>query len=101
MIWNNRVRVSLAVLVCTGALLSAQAAPACSVCFGDPTSNISQGAQAGMLVLLGVVGSVLLAFAGLLIFWIRRAAKFENQGGAGEGLRGVHAPAAYDDRSGA
>ena len=80
MIWNNLVRLSLTVLVCTGLLLSAQPALACSVCFGDPTSNISQGAQAGMLVLLGVVASVLLAFASLLIFWIRRAANLESEG---------------------
>ena len=38
---------------------------------------MTQGAQAGVLVLLGVVATVLLAFASLLIFWMRRAAHLE------------------------
>jgi hypothetical protein len=67
--------VSLPILACLAALLSAQPALACSVCFGDPTSPMAQGVQAGMLVLLGVVGVVLTGLASLLLFWMRRAAK--------------------------
>ncbi len=66
--------VSLALLVCLAALLTAQPVLACSVCYGDPNSAMSQGAQAGVLVLLGVVGTVLTGLASLLIFWMRRAA---------------------------
>ncbi len=74
---NRLARMSLAILVCLGALLSAQPALACSVCYGDPNSAMTQGAQAGVLVLLGVVGVVLTGVASLLIFWMRRAAHLE------------------------
>ena len=60
---------------CLAALLSAQPALACSVCFGDPTSPMTQGVHAGVLVLLGVVGVVLTGLASLLLFWMRRAGK--------------------------
>ncbi len=69
--------VSLALLVCLAALLTAQPVLACSVCYGDPNSAMTQGAQAGVLVLLGVVGVVLTGFGSLLLFWIRRAAQLE------------------------
>ncbi len=78
---NNRTRLanlSLAVVACLGVLLSSQPALACSVCYGDPNSAMTQGAQAGVLVLLGVVGTVLTGFASLLIFWMRRAASLEG-----------------------
>ncbi len=71
--------VSLAILACLGALLSAQPALACSVCYGDPNSAMTLGAQAGVLVLLGVVVTVLLGFASVLIFWMRRAADLQAQ----------------------
>ncbi len=70
--------MSLAILACLGVLLSAQPALACSVCYGDPNSAMSQGAQAGVLVLLGVVGTVLTGLASMLLFWMRRAAKLEQ-----------------------
>ena len=76
---QNRLAImSLAILVCLGVLLSAQPALACSVCYGDPNSAMSQGAQAGVLVLLGVVGTVLTGVASLLIFWMRRAANLRR-----------------------
>ena len=70
--------VSLTILACLGVLLSAQPALACSVCYGDPNSAMSKGAQAGVLVLLGVVGTVLTGVASVLIFWMRRAANLER-----------------------
>ena len=70
--------VSLALLVCLAALLTAQPVLACSVCYGDPNSAMAQGAQAGVLVLLGVVGVVLTGLASLLVFWMRRAANLER-----------------------
>ena len=77
---QNRVAsLSLSILVCLGVLLSSQPALACSVCYGDPNSAMSQGAQAGVLVLLGVVATVLAGFASLLIFWMRRAAHLETK----------------------
>ena len=67
--------MSLVTLACLAALLTAQPGLACSVCYGDPNSAMTQGAQAGVLVLLGVIVTVLTAFASLLIFWMRRAAQ--------------------------
>ena len=72
---HRRARISLTILACLAVLLSAAPALACSVCYGDPNSAMSQGAKAGVLVLLGVVGVVLTGVASLLIFWMRRAAR--------------------------
>ena len=73
---RNRLRgVSLAFFACLVALFCAHPALACSVCYGDPNSAMTQGAQAGVLVLLGVVGVVLTGLASLLLFWMRRAAQ--------------------------
>ncbi len=70
--------ISLAILIGLASLLIAQPALACSVCSGgDPNSSMTQGAQAGVLVLLGVVGVVLTGLASLLIFWMRRAANLQ------------------------
>ena len=74
---NRLASMSLAILACLGVLLSAQPALACSVCYGDPNSAMTQGAQAGVLVLLGVIGVVLTGLASLLLFWARRAAKLQ------------------------
>ncbi len=70
--------VSLAVPACLLTFLVAQPALACSVCAGDPNSTMVQGVQAGVLVLLGVVGVVLGGVATLLLFWVRRAANLKR-----------------------
>ena len=75
---NRLASVSLAILVCLAALLTAQPVLACSVCYGDPNSAMTHGAQAGVLVLLGVVGVVLTGLVSLLVFWMRRAANLER-----------------------
>ncbi len=98
---NRLASLSLAILACLGAVLNAQPVLACAVCYGDPNSAMSHGARAGVLVLLGVVGVVLLGLASMLIFWMRRAANLENQGGAVEEPRGVYASATHSNRSGA
>ena len=60
--------------------LADQPTLACSVCYGDASSELVKGAQAGMLVLVGVIGTVLLGFISVVIFWARRAARLENPG---------------------
>jgi heme/copper-type cytochrome/quinol oxidase subunit 2 len=50
------------------------AASACSVCFGDPTSPASKGLAWGVFALLGVVLLVLSGFTAFFIFLARRAA---------------------------
>ena len=75
---KTRVGVSVVILVLLGMLGSAQPVVACSVCYGDPNSAMSQGAQAGVLVLLGVICTVLTGLVSLLLFWRRRAANLEQ-----------------------
>ncbi len=83
MIRKRLVNMALAILIGLASLLMAQPALACSVCFGaDPGSSMNQGAQAGMLVLLGVAGVVLTGLASLFLFWMRRAAHLEEVGEA-------------------
>jgi len=54
------------------ALVVAQAAVACPVCFGSPDSAMTKGASAGIWVLLGVIGFVQLGFVALFVtFWKR------------------------------
>ena len=72
---NKLARILVAIVGCVGVFLIAEPALACSVCYGDPNSGMVQGAKAGVLVLLGVVGVVLTGVASVLIFWMRRAAK--------------------------
>ncbi len=74
------VNMASTFLICLATVSSAQTALACSVCYGDPNSPMTHGAQAGVLVLLGVVGGVLLLIASLLLFWMRRAAKLDEFG---------------------
>lgn len=49
------------------------AVEACTVCYGDPNSLQVKGAEAGVLFLLGVVVFVLLAIAGMILFFAVRA----------------------------
>ena len=86
---NRLASMSLAIVACLGVLLSAEPALACSVCAGDPNSAMSQGAQAGVVVLLSVVGVVLTGLASLLLFWMRRAAQLKAQVEAVEGASGL------------
>jgi len=75
-------RIASVFLICLAAISSAQPVMACSVCYGDPNSPMTKGVEAGVLVLLGVVGTVLLLLASLLLFWMRRAASLDEAGGS-------------------
>ncbi|MCH7869066.1 MAG: hypothetical protein IH881_15325 [Myxococcales bacterium] len=77
---NGTAKIVSTLLICFFAISSAQSAMACSVCYGDPNSPMTKGVQAGVLVLLGVVGTVLLLLASLLLFWIRRSAELDEAG---------------------
>jgi hypothetical protein len=45
----------------------------CPVCFGDPSSPMTQAAKWGVLFLLAVVVCVLAAIASVAVVWSRRA----------------------------
>ena len=51
---------------------------ACAVCFGDPESSMTHGAQSGILVMLLITYSLLIGLAtmiGIVIFCARRRLK--------------------------
>ena len=82
-------RLPRAFLAFPAVLLSAGPALACAVCFGAPDSSLTQGAKAGILILLGVIATVLTGIVSVTLFWVRRARALEAQealGGA-EGHR--------------
>lgn len=45
---------------------------ACAVCYGDPSSPLVQGANMGVLFLLGVIVTLLVLFAGFFIYLWKR-----------------------------
>lgn len=53
-------------------------ARACAACFGDPDSSMAKGAVAGVIVLLGVIGFVLVGIAGTALFWMRRSTRIQT-----------------------
>ena len=83
----GKLRFVLALATCLVGLLNVSPAVACSVCYGDPNSSLSHGVNAGVLVLLGFIVSVLLMIASLLIFWMKRARRLgEPAGDIGEAV---------------
>lgn len=53
--------------------LAASDATACSVCQGNPDSELTQGAQAGVLIMVAVTYTLLLGVGGLVVSWVVRA----------------------------
>jgi hypothetical protein len=49
-----------------------EAATACSTCFGDPQSPLTEGMNQAIAFLLGVIGTVLFGFASLFLYWAYR-----------------------------
>ncbi len=72
-----RTRVLRLVLpaLLTTLLLDADYAVACPVCFGDPDSDMAQGAMWGILVLGIVIYGVLMGMVGVGVTWFIRARK--------------------------
>jgi hypothetical protein len=54
-------------------LMVSQPVWACAVCFGDPNSPMVKSANTAILFLLAVIGSLLGGFAGLFLYWGKRA----------------------------
>jgi hypothetical protein len=66
-------KTTLFLLACLAILVTPSMGHACAVCYGDPNSLQVQGAEAGVLFLLGVIITVLLSIAGMILFWVVRA----------------------------
>jgi hypothetical protein len=63
-------------------LAAANPAFACPVCFGNPNSTQGKGAQAGILALLLVTVTMLVAFGGFFFIYLRRRIRtFEESNG--------------------
>lgn len=68
-----RIRMAIAAVAAFLALSTPAAAWACSVCQGDPDSKLVKGAESGVLLMVLVTYSVLLAFAGFAALWFVRS----------------------------
>ena len=78
-----RGRKKIGIALTTVALLAAaNPALACPVCFGNPNSAQTKGAQAGILALLVVTVCMLAAFGGFFFVYLRRRLRtFEESSG--------------------
>ena len=70
--------VTLISSIVLGVLYTSAATYACTVCYGDPNSLQVKGAEAGVLVLMGVICTVLLAIAGSILFFFLRARRISR-----------------------
>jgi hypothetical protein len=64
-------------------LAPAKTALACPVCFGDPNSAQTRGAQAGILALLLVTIAMLASIAGFFFVYLRRRIRLFEQTNGG------------------
>ena len=65
---------SVALLGLAGVFLAAGDALACPICFGgDPDSQLAQGMNWAVFLLLGVTGGVLTGFVGFIFHLIKRS----------------------------
>ena len=55
------------------ALAAPRAAFACAVCFGQNDSPLAAGINAGIFLMLGIIGALWLAFGSFFIYLRRRA----------------------------
>ncbi len=69
----------MATVAALGIVLGPQLAHACSVCFGDPNSDLAKGAVRGVLFMIGVVSFVLIGIASIAGVWIVRARRIQQE----------------------
>ncbi len=60
-------------------LFTASETLACSVCQGNPDSELTQGAKAGVIFLAIVTYSLLFGVAGIFVTWMVRARRMGDQ----------------------
>lgn len=73
----NAIKKLAGLLAVALVMLTPASAQACTVCFGDSNSKLTQGMLAGVLVLLFCVLTVLGGFVALFVFLARKAAAAE------------------------
>lgn len=69
---NRRITITFVTLFVL--LANASNTLACATCYGQSDSDLARGMNAGILVLLGVTGLVLVGVASFFVFLIRRNA---------------------------
>ena len=67
---------------------AAQPAMACPVCFGATDSPMAEGVNNGILVLLGVIGSVQVGFVALFVGIRRRGSQVQENEESFEAING-------------
>ena len=70
--WFLKKSRGIGYIVLALGLFASSQASACPVCIGDPNSLFVKSANMAVIFMLGVVGVMLAAFAGLFILWSRR-----------------------------
>ena len=63
-------------------------ARACAVCFGAGASNLTEGMNAGILVLLGFIGLVQVGFVALFLHFRHRSRRLEERRDSLQLIRG-------------
>jgi len=69
------MKFKIAVLTAAVSMIDSNVLWACSVCFGDPNDLAARGLNNAVLFMIGMVGCVLAAIAGIGWSWSRRAKK--------------------------
>ncbi len=77
-----------ATLVAVLVALTPAAARACAVCFGAGDSNLTEGMNAGILALLGVIGLVQIGFVALFLRFRHRSKRLEEHRDSLQLIRG-------------
>lgn len=71
------LRCVLPLIIAWVLLNGTHAALACSACYGKSDSALAKGMNAGIYVLLGFIGMVLVGVSGFFVFIVRRGARVE------------------------
>lgn len=77
-----------AALTALAAALTPAAARACAVCFGAADSKMTEGMNAGILVLLGFVALVQVGFVAMFLHFRHRSKKLKEQRDSLQLIRG-------------
>lgn len=91
----SRIRKQLTILTLAVLVLLQSQAPAlaCAICYGEPGNPMTVGLQKGVLILIGAIAGVLVAFAALIVFFAVRSRRLSRESELGESATGVSGPA--------
>ena len=70
---QGRRRGFVSIAVTLGSVILSRYAEACAVCFGDPNSGQTAGANNAILFLVGVTGVMLASFAAFFLYLRKRS----------------------------